>query len=361
MIMGIHNGLSMFFGMILAWAIFGPIFLSKGWTAGGVMNYQTGPMGWILLISLSILLSESVVSLLIIGFIYLRKIITKTKNPDILLHHDPVPKRFRIPTKWWIIGLILSLILCILGSTFLFKIPFWFPLVASLFGILVSVLAVRALGQTDINPSTQIARVTQLLFALMAPSNPVGNIIAGSISSAGALQAGDMMQDLKTGYLLGVSPKAQFYCQIIGSLFSVFFSFLAYSLFKLVYTIPGPELSVPTVEIWYEMTKIMEGSFLHNNLLFFCVGGAIFGSSLPLLGLFGPIKSWLPSGVAFAMAMLLTPNFTIIRVLGSVVQFLWSRISQTTHDRYMIIIASGFVIGEGVGAIITALVQIHYY
>jgi len=232
-------------------------------------------------------------------------------------------------------------------------------LVAALFGILVSVLAVRALGQTDINPSSQIARVTQLIFTFIAPNNQVGNIIAGAISSAGALQAGDMMQDLKTGQLLGVSPRAQFYCQIIGSLFSVLFSFLAYSLFSFVYPIPGSDLPVPTAPIWLEMTKLMNGTFLHNNLVYFVIGGAIFGSSLPLFGQFGRIKYWLPSGVAFAMAMLLTPNYTIIRVIGAIAQYIWSLVSKVTYDRYMIIVASGFVIGEGVGAIITALVKIH--
>lgn len=33
---------------------------------------------------------------------------------------------------------------------------------------------------------------------------------------------GDLMQDLKTGQLLGASPKAQFYGQMIGSLASAF-------------------------------------------------------------------------------------------------------------------------------------------
>ena len=34
--------------------------------------------------------------------------------------------------------------------------------------------------------------------------------------------SGDLMQDLKTGHLLGASPKAQFYGQMIGSFASVF-------------------------------------------------------------------------------------------------------------------------------------------
>jgi uncharacterized oligopeptide transporter (OPT) family protein len=43
--------------------------------------------------------------------------------------------------------------------------------------------------------------------------------LSGAIAEAGAQQAGDMMQDLKTGHLLKASPKAQFFGQMIGMLF----------------------------------------------------------------------------------------------------------------------------------------------
>lgn len=48
----------------------------------------------------------------------------------------------------------------------------------------------------------------------MQPHNVVANLIAGGIAEAGANQAGDLMQDLKTGHLLGASPRAQFYGQV---------------------------------------------------------------------------------------------------------------------------------------------------
>ena len=38
------------------------------------------------------------------------------------------------------------------------------------------------------------------------------------------MQAGDMMQDLKTGFLLRASPRGQFYAQLLGSAASIFFA-----------------------------------------------------------------------------------------------------------------------------------------
>ena len=51
-------------------------------------------------------------------------------------------------------------------------------------------------------------------------------------------------QDLKTGYLLGVSPVAQFYAQLIGSAVSVPVTVGAYTLYQAAYGVPSATLQV---------------------------------------------------------------------------------------------------------------------
>ena len=63
----------------------------------------------------------------------------------------------------------------------------------------------------------------------------MANLIAGAISEAGAMAAGDLMQDLKCGHLVGASPRAQFYGQMIGSVFSIFFATAAWMLYSSAY------------------------------------------------------------------------------------------------------------------------------
>ena len=58
------------------------------------------------------------------------------------------------------------------------------------------------------------------------------HIVALLTNPTGAQQAGDMMQDLKTGHLLGGSPRAQFLAQLIGSAFSIVVAVGAYELYK---------------------------------------------------------------------------------------------------------------------------------
>lgn len=71
-------------------------------------------------------------------------------------------------------------------------------IVALPLAFILSIVGVRALGQTDLNPVSGISKLTQLVFALIVPaSNPAAvliNVIAGAISEAGAQQAGDIMQ-----------------------------------------------------------------------------------------------------------------------------------------------------------------------
>ena len=113
----------------------------------------------------------------------------------------------------------------------------------------MAVLGVRALGETDLNPVSGIAKVSQFIFAGVLPGNLVGNIVAGAVAEAGAQQAGDLMQDLKTGHLIHASPRAQFYAQMIGSLFSAFIAAGVYKLYKSVYEIPGPQFPVPAAQV----------------------------------------------------------------------------------------------------------------
>jgi len=80
--------------------------------------------------------------------------------------------------------------------------------------VLSHIHSVRALGETDLNPVSAIGKISQLVFAVVQPNNVVANLVAGGISEAGAQQSGDLMQDLKTGYLWQASPKAQFQGQV---------------------------------------------------------------------------------------------------------------------------------------------------
>lgn len=65
------------------------------------------------------------------------------------------------------------------------------------------------------------------------------------------------MQDLKTGHLIGASPRAQFYGQLIGSTFSIFVTTTAYKIYTKAYEIPGPSFPAPTAYVWLNLARVL--------------------------------------------------------------------------------------------------------
>lgn len=72
------------------------------------------------------------------------------------------PEEQRIPTAWWVIGLGASGLFCTALLTPMLELPIRDPLAAVGLALLVAVLAVRALGQTDLNPVSGVGKLSQV-------------------------------------------------------------------------------------------------------------------------------------------------------------------------------------------------------
>ncbi|KAK3809660.1 MAG: OPT oligopeptide transporter protein-domain-containing protein [Linnemannia elongata] len=419
-IMGFPTTASMLLGCFVGWGILSPLATLNKWVTGPVGNSTTGARGWILWISLGVMIAESIVSLLGVVALSLvahrrykirtarlaeRRILLEAPHPsgsssttataanqykddeEDEEDDEDAPIDQLVPLKVWVCGLILSSILCLFLIWVVFRdqhMPVYATLLALVLGSLLSVLGVRALGSTDLNPVSGIGKVSQFVFAGVVPGGIVANLIAGGIAEAGAQQAGDLMQDLKTGHLMGASPKAQFWGQLIGSLASVFISTGVYKLYSSAYELPGPQFAVPTAKIWLELARLVNGQSLPAHTVPFIVGFATLFAGLTILTTVysdvaflkskdrhgNPIQrpKWLtyvPSGIAFAIGMYNLPNFTLARFVGGVVSVAWDwYCKQYPGNKYaklgrvfLIIIASGFVLGEGTLSIVNLLLK----
>lgn len=69
---------------------------------------------------------------------------------------------------------------------------------------------------------------------------------------------------------------------------------------------------------------------------------------------------WIPSGIAFAIGFLNTPPFSIARLVGGILEYVYRRRIERTgrgSEIKLIIVASGLVLGEGVTSIITLILK----
>jgi OPT family oligopeptide transporter len=279
------------------------------------------------------------------------------------------PPQHQIGVKTTLIGLVLALGFCIFAVQYSFAgmISIGLTILALILALFLSIMGVRALGETDLNPVSGISKLTQLIFALVTPSGSknavVINLLAGGISEAGALQAGDLLQDLKTGHLLGASPKAQFYGQLIGSGVGAIVSAAVYKLYTNVYKIPGGLFQVPTGYVWIFTARLVTGQGLPPHTPTFAGAAAIVWSLLTALRIYGNSQrqldgskgawwvSYVPGGIAVAVGMYNVPSFTLARTAGGVLAWWWTR-WKGREETPMIVLASGLILGEGLSSIV---------
>lgn len=410
-IMGPATTIHMFLGALLGWAVLSPVAKERGWASGDVADWNTGSKGWIVWVSLAIMLADSIVSL---GWLVLRPTISYARaygpgfyqacrekgvighlgdltrptmgdyapvnssdpanDEDDALHksiskttmfvgepeYDAPPDQL-IGVKTTLLGLVLSLAFCVFAVQYSFPgiIPVGLTILALILALLLSIMGVRALGETDLNPVSGISKLTQLLFAVVTPHSPnavVVNLLAGAISESGALQAGDLLQDLKTGHLLGASPKAQFYGQLIGSAVGAVVSAVVYKLYTSVYEVPGGMFQVPTGYVWIFTARLVTGEGLPPMVPVFAAAAAIFWAALTALRIYGNAKeagwtSYVPGGIAVAVGMYNTPSFTLARTVGGLIAWYWTQ-WKGKGETPIIVLASGLILGEGLVSIV---------
>lgn len=107
--------------------------------------------------------------------------------------------------------------------------------------------------------------------------------------------------------------------------------------------------------IWKDMALLMQKGLgaLPSTARDFAAGFGACGIALPLLEEFGPpaLVAWLPSGISVGIGMYVTADWTIPRLAGAVGEMAWRRLNPAAHKEHMLMVASGFVLGEGVMSI----------
>ncbi|KAI0397124.1 OPT oligopeptide transporter protein-domain-containing protein [Xylariaceae sp. FL0594] len=417
-IMGPATTIHMLLGAVIGWGVLSPLAKHQGWAPGPINDWENGSKGWIVWTSLAIMLADAVISLGYLAFRPLLEhgpelLVTLKHRYDInglrglLRHtrtgytavsgddanqsrpstsgmdasgvrqthdsghglkewdHDDAPPEQLVGSRTVSIGLVVSVVFCIasIHITFGDLVPLYGTIIAVFMAMLLSIMGVRALGETDLNPVSGISKIAQLFFALIIPqtnkASVLINLIAGAVSEAGALQAGDLMQDLKTGHLLGAAPKAQFWGQIIGATVGAVVSAWIYRLYTAVYEVPGDLFQVPTAYVWIFTARLVTGKGLPHMAREFAIGAAVIFAVFTVLRTRGMGKRWyayIPGGIAVAVGMYNVPSFTLARTIGGLMSWYW-RVRLKREDTPLIVLASGFILGEGFLSIVNLLLQ----
>jgi uncharacterized oligopeptide transporter (OPT) family protein len=67
-------------------------------------------------------------------------------------------------------------------------------------------------------------------------------------------------------------------------------------------------------------------------------------------------QAWIPGGIAVAVGIYNVPSFTLARTVGGLLSWWW-RSKMGWQETPLIVLASGFILGEGVMNIATLIMQ----
>lgn len=347
--------LSLVLGSLVAWGVLGPIAQQQGWAPGEVMSYADGPRGWILWPGVALMVSEAMTALALSWRTFVRalKLPIKADGP-------PAADSQHIPTSWWVGGLAAGSLLTLLIAYHVFDIPWYLTLVAISLSSILSIVAVRSTGETDINPVGGMGKVTQLVYGGLAPGQMGTNLMAAAITGAGASQAADMMQDLKTGHLLGASPRKQFIAQLFGICAGVLFVVPVYYLFSTAYEIGGDRLPAPAAMAWKAMAELLaEGlEALPPQAEIAVAVAAGCGILLPLLRRVKWLAPYLPSGLAMGIAFIIPAFYSLVMFYGLIIWWIWRKVNRPAADNLSFAVASGLIAGEGLMGMVNAVLTL---
>ena len=224
-----------------------------------------------------------------------------------------------------------------------------------IFGVAFVVVSSRIVGLIGVssNPTSGMALVTLLgisvIFVLCGwtdPSARAAILTVGTVVCIAASKAGDISQDLKTGYLVGATPAKQQLGQFLGAAFACWAVAITVLALGDAYTFGSPELPAPQATL---MKTVIDG-VLSGSLPWGLVGtGAAFSLSAILAGL---------PGLAFAVGIYLPLGSLTPIFLGGVVRRLVDarRAEGAREGDPGVLAASGMIAGEGLAGVAIAAV-----
>ncbi len=245
------------------------------------------------------------------------------------------------------IGLLPSLLVSLVGTFWL-----WFA------GIIVS----QATGMTDWTPISGMSLLAvAILMMFLPPDEIVTAVLIGAAVSVAIAECADMMQDLKTGYLVGSRPYKQQMMQLIvaglGPVVSISVMLLIWNSGGVDLATgqqlpgfgPGTEIEAPqAVALGATIDGVIKGNVPSQKYL----AGGIIGALLSFSGIPG-------LGVIMGIAMYLSIKYILPYGLGSLIYMLivW-RIGKERTEKWGIPFAAGLIVGEALLIITFAMLTV---
>ena len=223
------------------------------------------------------------------------------------------------------------------------------------FGFFFATVSSRMVGLvgSSNNPVSGMAIATLLIATLIlkmtgsiGAGGMQGAIAIGSIICIVAALAGDTSQDLKTGYLLGATPKKQQFAELIGVVASAIAIGGVLYLLDSAWGFGSEELGAPQATL---MKMIVEGVMDGNLPWGLVLVGVCLAVVVEILGL--PV-------LPFAIGVYLPVQLNACIMVGGLIRLFFDKMKRKDKDEVVtdgILYCSGMIAGEGLVGIVLAI------
>ncbi len=220
---------------------------------------------------------------------------------------------------------------------------------------LAGIIIAQCTGMTDWSPISGMALLTVVLVMLLAGSGAViGAVLIGAALCVAITLAADMMQDLRTGHLIGGKPRRQQIVELsvvwIGPVVAMLVVLVIASANMKQFGIamgPGTPTEAPQAQALQAVITGVQGGEMPYALYGF---GALIGALMGL-GAFSGL------GVLVGLSMYLPFIYIATYGIGCVIQMLLSKVKgKSWTEEWGVPVGAGLIVGESVFALIVNII-----
>lgn len=271
-----------------------------------------------------------------------------------------------VPISWFATGVLVSGAAVVWLAHAYFEVPYYYGVLAVVLTFGLCLVAARATGEADFTPTGAMGKIMQLTYGVLIPQNATANLMTAGITAGAASACADLLNDLKSGYLLGADPRRQFIAQAAGIVSGTIATVVGFYLFIPDATaLTGTETSAPAfpapaAQSWKAVAEVFRlgiGNLhpMHRDAI---VVGLIIGAVLVILEkVAGKYKQWLPSATGLGLGFILPFQYPISLFVGALIATLWQKKWPKNAEDYIVPASSGLIAGISILGVIVQVIN----
>jgi OPT family oligopeptide transporter len=279
--------------------------------------------------------------------------------------------RTEVPGSWFLWGAVFSGAGVIAIAWLFFQVPPYFGVLAVLLTFALALVACRATGESDVTPTGAMGKIMQLIVGVLIPQNATANLMTAGITAGAASASADLLNDLKSGYLLGANPRRQFMAQFLGIVPGTIATVIGfYVLVPNATTLTGeggvaPAFGVPAAQAWKAVAQVFQDGIgnLHPMARQCILWGVVVGVVLTLVERllsgekYKSYKKYFPSATGIGLGMILPFYQPLQMFLGAAIATIVASGKDNKAGEYVIPVASGLIAGESLIGVVVAILN----